>query len=104
MSAARALEALTEMGGNLFGGNNGHIPPNLSSANSAFLKHFSTAPDGPLDPVTLAQHMITAISLFFGTELTSNDFEKFSCEQISVALVAQKLTLLHALHGVLNQG
>ena len=100
MSAAKALAALEKFGGNLFGGNDGHIPPSYSSANSAFLKHINAAPDGPIDPVTLAQHMMTAVSLFFGTELNSNDFEKFSCEQISVALVAQKLTLLHAMHGV----
>ena len=49
MSAEQALKALAGMGGNLFGGNNGHIPPNFSSANSALLKHFNTAPDGPLD-------------------------------------------------------
>ena len=104
MSAASALAALEEFGGNLFGGNDGHIPPSLTSEHSAFLKHLSAAPDGPLEPVTLAQHMITAISLFFGTELNSNDFEKFSCEQISVALVAQKLTLLHAMYGVVGQG
>ena len=104
MSAEKALEALEKFGGSLFGGNDGHIPPSFSSAHSAFLKHLSTAPDGPFDPVTLAQHMTTAISLFFGTELNSNDFEKFSCEQISVALVAQKLTLLHAMHGVIGRG
>ena len=44
MPAAKALEALEQMGGNLFGGDNGHIPPSpsFSSANSAFLKHFSS--------------------------------------------------------------
>ena len=104
VSAEKALAALEQLGGSLFGGNDGHIPPSYSSANSAFLKHINAAPDGPIDPVTLAQHMMTAVSLFFGTELNSNDFEKFSCEQISVALVAQKLTLLHAMHGVIGQG
>ena len=104
VTAEKALAALEQLGGSLFGGNDGHIPPSFSSANSAFLKHISAAPDGPIDPVTLAQHMMTAVSLFFGTELNSNDFEKFSCEQISVALVAQKLTLLHAMHGVVGQG
>ena len=65
-----------------------HIPPCLTDANSAFFKHIRGGHDGPFDSATLAQAMVSAMALYIGIELSATDITKFSCEQISVALVA----------------